>query len=99
MALLGSNKNISKKDINFFGEFTASARKQTQVLAVIVFVGIVAIGLCLAIVVYDIFRNTGVQRDVDRLTQHLQAMSMQDLSLSLSHCRKRSMIRISITSL
>lgn len=81
MALLGSNKNISKKDINFFGEFTASARKQTQVLAVVVFVGIVAIGLCLAIVVYDIFRNTGVQRDVDSLNATLASDEYAGLEL------------------
>ena len=43
MTLFGSKKGYSKSDINFFEEFTASARKQTQVLAVVVFVGIIAI--------------------------------------------------------
>ena len=57
MASFGSTKGYGKKDINFFEEFTASARKQTQVLAVVVFVGVIAIGLCLAIVAYDVFRT------------------------------------------
>ena len=41
MTLFGSKKGYSKKDINFFESFTASARKQTQVLAAVVFIGII----------------------------------------------------------
>lgn len=81
MTLFGSKKGYSKNDINFFGEFTASARKQTQVLAVVVFVGIIAIGLCLAVLVYDIFRNISVQKDIDNLNTTLASEEYAGLEL------------------
>lgn len=81
MTLLGSKKGYSKNDINFFEEFTASAKKQTQVLAVVVFVGIVAIGLCLAVLAYDIFRNAGVQKDIDNLNTTLASDEYAGLEL------------------
>ena len=81
MTLLGSKKGYSKNDINFFEEFTASARKQTQVLAVVVFVGIIAIGLCLAVLAYDIFRNAGVQKDIDNLNTTLASDEYAGLEL------------------
>ena len=81
MTLLGSKKGYSKSDINFFEEFTASARKQTQVLAVVVFVGVIAIGISLAILAYDIFRNIGVQNDIDNLNATLASDEYAGLEL------------------
>jgi len=81
MTLFGSKKGYSKNDINFFEEFTASARKQTQVLAVVVFIGIIAIGLCLAVLVYDIFRNVSVQKDIDNLNETLASEEYAGLEL------------------
>ena len=81
MTLLGSKKGYSKSDINFFEEFTASARKQTQVLAVVVFVGVIAIGIALAILAYDIFRNIGVQKDIDNLNATLASDEYAGLEL------------------
>ena len=81
MTLFGSKKGYSKSDINFFEEFSASARKQTQVLAVIVFIGIIAIGLCLAVLGYYIFRNIGVQKDIDDLNAKLASDEYAGLEL------------------
>lgn len=81
MTLLGSKKGYSKNDINFFEEFTASARKQTQVLAVVVFIGIIAIGLCLAVLAYYIFRNIGVQDDINTLNTTLASDEYSGLEL------------------
>ena len=81
MTLLGSKKGYSKNDINFFEEFTASARKQTQVLAVVVFIGIIAIGLCLAVLAYYIFRNIGVQDDINTLNTTLASDEYAGLEL------------------
>ena len=81
MTLLGSKKGYSKNDINFFEEFTASARKQTRVLAVVVFVGVIAIGIALAILAYDIFRNIGVQKDIDNLNATLASDEYSGLEL------------------
>ena len=81
MTLLGSKKGYSKNDINFFEEFTASARKQTQVLAVVVFIGIIAIGLCLAVLAYYIFRNIGVQDDINSLNTTLASDEYAGLEL------------------
>lgn len=81
MTLFGSKKGYSKKDINFFESFTANARKQTQVLAAVVFIGIILIGISLAFVVYDIFRNNGVKREVDNLNATLQSEEYAGLEL------------------
>ena len=63
MTLFGSKKGYSKKDINFFEGFTASARKQTQILAVIVFIGVIAVGLSLVVLGID---NAGRQREQNK---------------------------------
>lgn len=81
MTLFGSKKGYSKKDINFFESFTASARKQTQVLAAVVFIGIILIGISLAFVVYDIFRNNGVKREIDNLNTTLASEEYAGLEL------------------
>ena len=81
MTLLGSKKGYSKTDINFFEEFSASARKQTQVLAVVVFVGVVIIGITLAILFYDIWRNYDVQKDIDGLNATLASDEYAGLEL------------------
>ncbi len=81
MTLFGSKKGYSKSDINFFEEFTASARKQTQVLAVVVFIGIIAIGLCLAVLGYYIWRNVNVQSDINTLNDKLASDEYAGLEL------------------
>ena len=81
MTLFGSKKGYSKSDINFFEEFSASARKQTQVLAVIVFIGIIAIGLCLAVLGYYIVSNIGGQKDIDDLNAKLASDEYAGLEL------------------
>lgn len=81
MALLGSKKGYSKSDINFFEEFSASARKATQVLAVVVFAGVIIIGITLAILFYDIWRNYNVQKDIDNLNATLASDEYAGLEL------------------
>lgn len=81
MTLFGSNKGYVKKDINFFASFTANARRQTQILAVVVFIGIIAIGVTLAITAYDWFRNSGVKRDIDNLNTTLASEEYAGLEL------------------
>lgn len=81
MALLGSKKGYSKSDINFFEEFSASARKATQVLAVVVFAGVIIIGITLAILFYDIWRNYNVQKDIDSLNATLASDEYAGLEL------------------
>ena len=81
MTLLGSKKGYSKNDINFFEEFTASAKKQTQVLGVIVFVGIIAIGISLAVLGYYFVINSGVKKDIDGLNTKLASDEYAGLEL------------------
>ena len=81
MALLGSKKGYSKSDINFFEEFSASARKATQVLAVVVFAGVIIIGITLAIFIYDAWRNHNVQKDIDNLNATLASDEYAGLEL------------------
>ena len=81
MALLGSRKEYSKKDINFFEEFTASARKQAQVLAAVVFIGVIAIGLCLAVLAFNLVRNAGVSGEIRNLQATLDSEEYVGLEL------------------
>ena len=81
MTLLGSKKGYSKSDINVFEEFSASGRKATQVLAVVVFVGVIIIGITLAILGYDIWRNYNVQKDIDNLNATLASDEYAGLEL------------------
>ena len=81
MTLLGSKKGYSKNDINFFDEFTASAKKQTQILGVIVFVGIIAIGISLAVLGYYFVINSGVKKDIDGLNAKLASDEYAGLEL------------------
>jgi len=81
MAFLGSRKEYSKKDINFFEEFTASARKQAQVLAAVVFIGVIAIGLCLAVLAFNWIRNANVSGEIKALNQTLESDEYKDLEL------------------
>ncbi|MCQ2516503.1 MAG: hypothetical protein MJ094_06535 [Saccharofermentans sp.] len=81
MALLGSRKEYSKKDINFFEEFTASARKQAQVLAAVVFVGVIAIGLCLAVLAFNLIRNASVSNEIRNLETTLSSEEYAGLEL------------------
>ncbi|MCR5592286.1 MAG: PilN domain-containing protein [Saccharofermentans sp.] len=81
MALFGSNKGYAKKDINFFASFTANARRQTQILAVVVFIGIIAIGVSLALTAYKWFRNSGVKKDIDNLNKTLASEEYAGLEL------------------
>ncbi len=81
MALFGSNKGYAKKDINFFASFTANARRQTQILAVVVFIGIIAIGVSLALTAYKWFRNSGVKKDIDNLNTTLASEEYAGLEL------------------
>ena len=81
MTLLGSKKGYSKNDINFFDEFTASAKKQTQILGVIVFIGIIAIGIALAVLGYYFVINSGVKKDIDGLNTRLASDEYAGLEL------------------
>jgi len=88
MALLGSKKEFKKKDINFFAEFTASARQQAQILAVVAMIGVVAIGLSFVIWVYDLFRNSGVKNEIDELQTTLASEEYAGLELKAQNLQQ-----------
>lgn len=81
MAFTVSRKEYSKKDINFFEEFTSSARKQAQVLAAVVFIGVIAIGLCLAMLAFNLVRNATISKEIANLEATLQSEEYAGLEL------------------
>jgi len=57
MPSFGSNKDVVKRDMNFFAEFTANAAKMTRMLGYGVFAGIVVVLAIVAVIVYGAIRN------------------------------------------
>ena len=67
MAGLGSKKDIAKRDLNFFAEFTAAAAKMTRLLGYGVVVGIVVVAIIVGFIVWGIIRNAITQSAINDL--------------------------------
>lgn len=67
MAGLGSKKDIAKRDLNFFAEFTAAAAKMTRLLGYGVVVGIVVVAIIVGFIVWGIIRNAITQSSINEL--------------------------------
>jgi hypothetical protein len=73
MASLGSKKDIQKRDLNFFAEFTAAAAKMTRLLGYGVVVGIVVVALIVGVIVWGVIRNMITQDSIDKLNNELNS--------------------------
>jgi len=71
MPSFGSNKDVVKRDMNFFAEFTANAAKMTRWLGYGVFVGIVVVLAIVAVIVYGVVRNLIVKAAITELETQL----------------------------
>ena len=76
------NKDLSKRDINFFDEFTASARKTAQILLIAVLIGAVLVGASVIWLVVDIFRNNGIKNEISDIETELQKPEYANLELT-----------------
>ena len=64
MAIIGNSKGYSKKDINFFDEFTATARKQAQMLFGFILICLAVIAIFVVWFVVTLFHNIGIKNDI-----------------------------------
>ena len=67
MPSLGSKKDISKRDMNFFADFTAAAAKMTRFLGYGVVVGVVVVAAIVAVIIYCAIRNMITKAAIDEL--------------------------------
>ena len=73
MPSLGSKKEIAKRDLNFFADFTAAAAKMTRLLGYGIFAGVVVVAAILAVIGYCVVRNIITQAAIDELNKTLQS--------------------------
>lgn len=71
MPSLGSKKDVVKRDMNFFAEFTANAAKMTRWLGYGVFVGIVVVLAIVAVIVFGVIRNMIMKAAITELQNTL----------------------------
>ncbi|HAW16004.1 MAG TPA: hypothetical protein DCW41_04795 [Clostridiales bacterium] len=81
MALIGSGKDIVKKDMNFFAAFTESARKTAQILLMVILVCLVFVGIFVIWWLYWVFSNMGVRSEIKNLQTELAKPEYADLEV------------------
>ena len=55
---------LAKRDMNFFAEFTANAAKMRRLFGYAVVIGVIVVGVLLAIVGYDLVRNALIKAEI-----------------------------------
>ncbi|MBO4637775.1 MAG: PilN domain-containing protein [Clostridiales bacterium] len=95
MANLVPAKGLAKRDINFFDEFTASARKQAQFLGVLVVSLVALVGIFVVWLFICIFRNAAMTKEINKLNDLLNSEEYQsiereaaDLEAELTECNQ-----------
>ena len=58
---------LAKRDMNFFAEFTANAAKMRRMFGYAVVIGVIVVGVLLAIVGYDLVRNFLIKAEITKL--------------------------------
>lgn len=58
---------LAKRDMNFFAEFTANAAKMRRLFGYAVVIGVIVVGVLLAIVGYDLIRNALIKAEITSL--------------------------------
>ncbi|MBP5655831.1 MAG: PilN domain-containing protein [Clostridiales bacterium] len=58
---------LAKRDMNFFAEFTANAAKMRRMFGYAVVIGVIVVGVLLAIVGYDLVRNALIKAEITSL--------------------------------
>ena len=73
MALIGSGKGYSKKDINFFEEYTAAARRTARYLAYFIFAALVVIAIFVIWWVIAFIQNNAIKKDIQALNDRINS--------------------------
>lgn len=93
MANLGSAKGYAKKDLNFFAQFTAKARKQARVLAIVVLAALIVVGFFVLWTGWALFNNLRVKGQVDDLTTELQDPKYANLDIEAKNLEQEIIAR------
>lgn len=89
MPSLGSKKDIQKRDLNFFAEFTANAAKMTRMLGYGVVVGIVVVALIVGVIVWGFIRNMIAQSQIDELKATLESDEYKNLDAEAANLQQQ----------
>lgn len=88
MPSLGSKKDVVKRDMNFFAEFTANAAKMTRLLGYGVVAGVVVVLAIVAIIVYLVIRNAIVSATINELKNTLASEEYAGLEVRASQLQQ-----------
>ena len=75
---------LAKRDMNFFAEFTANAAKMRRLFGYAVVIGVIVVGVLLAIVGYDLIRNALIKAEITSLKIVLEPMYTVDILFLLA---------------
>lgn len=89
MALIGNNKGYSKKDINFFEEFTATARKQAQMLFGFILICLVIIAVFVIWFVVSFVYNLGLKSEIEEREAKLASDEYVGLDIEAQELAQR----------
>lgn len=81
MALLGSSKGVSKKDINFFEEYTAAARRTARYLAYFIFAALVVIAIFVIWWFIAFLQNNAIKKDITAMQDRIASDEFKDVEV------------------
>lgn len=79
MALIGSGKGYSKKDINFFEEYTAAARRTARYLAYFIFAALVVIAIFVIWWFIAFLQNNAIKNDIQAMEARIASDEFKDV--------------------
>ena len=88
MASFGSTKGYGKKDINFFAQFTESARKQARMLLYVILFSLIVFGIFFAWLVVDIIRNGVIKAQIKQLNDELASPEYANLEIEYKNLQQ-----------
>ena len=93
MANIGPGKGYAKKDLNFFAQFTAKARKQARILLFVVFASLAIVGVFAVWTLIEWVKNIAVKSDVEDLTIELQDPKYANLDIEAKNLEQEIIAR------
>lgn len=93
MANIAPGKNYAKKDLNFFAQFTAKARKQARILAIIVIAALAIVGVFVLWTAFALIKNLAVSSQVNDLTIELQDPKYANLDIEAKNLEQEIIAR------
>ena len=88
MASFGSTKGYGKKDINFFAQFTESARKQARMLLYVILFAVIIFGVFFVWLVFDIIKNGVVKAEIKKLNDELASPEYANLEIEYKNLQQ-----------